>query len=152
MLSSFQGRPHFSFQWHKNYWVKKNVQIGQWFYLAYSPYYVYLKYVWVYVCIHTDFSLLLESGKVSCLNCYESWSGITCPLRRVLKNTRRYVPTSTGDFQTSHSNNGTGVLQLSWACCWNCWPVLKFMKLFSPMKSCQGVKQNETKYISLEFK
>lgn len=51
----------------------------KWFYLARIPYCVYLKYVWVYVCIHIDFSLLSEGGEVSCLNCYESWRDISCP-------------------------------------------------------------------------
>lgn len=70
----------------------------KWFYLASVPYCVYLKYVWVYVCIHIDFSLLSEGGEVNCLNCYESSRDISCPVRRIFKNARRYVLFSAGHF------------------------------------------------------
>ena len=159
---------------------------------------VYFK-VCVFVCIHMDFSLFSEGGKLNCLNSCEPWSGIPCPLRQIIKCKeiclslfKRFpdhplqpwkrspktfykniyifiwlhwvlvtalrifnIPCSIWDlvlllgtepelgaWNVSHwsTREVPCILQLSWAI--NCWPIWKFMKLFSPIKLYQRVIQN----------
>ena len=80
--------------------------------------------VCVFVCIHMDFSLFSEGGKLNCLNSYEPWSCIACPLRQIIK-CKEICLSLFRDFQTVHFNHGNGVLKL-------------FLKIFLYLFDCTG--------------